>query len=128
MKIKTYIEEANYFSGKASEINRSLTYAGIAIIWIFNNSKNGVIDLPYSLYLPLLLFISSIVIDLLQYVLAYLLWSQYLNNKENRDKSEEDDVREIEWQSVLVDLIWGIKLVVNVIGFVLLLIFLIKNI
>ena len=39
-KIEDYREDFYFFTGKASEVNRQLAIAGIAVIWIFKNPEN----------------------------------------------------------------------------------------
>ncbi len=124
MKLKSYIDEADYFSAKASDISRNFAFAGIAIIWIFKISKEDFIDLPNELYLPLLLFVFSLFLDLLQYIIGYLLWSRYVKKQEDEGKKVDDDVTAIGWQSKFINILWMIKIGVNFCGFICLMLFL----
>jgi hypothetical protein len=78
--LNEYIEDFQFYSGKASEINRSLALAGVGIIWIFHNAietkpKDPKLPLiPKELFEPLFLLAASLTIDLLQYFLGYIIW------------------------------------------------------
>ena len=40
-KLSEYKNDYYYFTGKLSEINRQIAFAGIALIWIFKNGENS---------------------------------------------------------------------------------------
>ena len=46
MKLRNYRQTYYDYSGKASDIARQLSFAGIAIIWIFKIQKDTSIELP----------------------------------------------------------------------------------
>ena len=71
-------------SGKASDAVRQLAFAGIAVIWVFKSERNGVVSVPEELLLPGLLIVAGLFLDLLQYVLAALLWGRYARGQERR--------------------------------------------
>ena len=78
-------------SGKASDIVRQLSLAGIALIWLFRvgPDKTPVIDQGLSraaLFIFLALFF-----DFLQYLVGTLIWFLYFRYKETHGTSEEDE-------------------------------------
>ena len=77
-------------SGKLSDINRQLCFAGFAIIWLYNMS-DGEIKIPKELYFPGVLLIASLVIDVLQYVYTTVSWHLYYENHTSSDKKEEEE-------------------------------------
>jgi hypothetical protein len=86
-------KEAYYeLSSKASEVNRQIGFAGIAIIWIFCSLNNGFVRIPEGLILPSLLILFSLGFDLLQYVLGSIVWGCFHRQKEKSVKSDEDEV------------------------------------
>lgn len=77
-------------SGKLSDINRQLCFAGFAIIWLYNMS-DGEIKIPRELYFPGVLLIVSLVIDVLQYVYTTVSWHLYYERHTSSDKKEEEE-------------------------------------
>lgn len=66
MKLKKAEEAYYYHTETASSVNRQLGFAGIAIIWIFAKHVEGVITMPFALYLPAAFIILALGCDLLQ--------------------------------------------------------------
>lgn len=83
-KIEDYREDFYFFTSKASEVNRQLAIAGIAVIWIFKNPENSLTLLPTTLIKPLEYLIISLGIDLIQYVLGSIIWGLYFEYKERQ--------------------------------------------
>ena len=107
-------------SGKLSEINRQLCFAGFAVIWIFNKSEND-ISVPIELYYPALFFILSLSADILQYIFSSIIWYCYYILK--RKKGEEDstiEINEPEYLNIPAWLFFFLKIVFLVIGYFLL--------
>ncbi len=78
-------------SGKASDIVRQLSLAGIAMIWLFRvgSDRTPVIDqrlLRAALFIFLALFF-----DFLQYFVGTIVWFLYFRYKEKHGASEEDE-------------------------------------
>lgn len=73
---KAYYE----FSAMASERSRQLAYAGIAVIWVFRSSDD---KLDSSLIWPLGLFVAGLFLDLIQYVVATLVWRSKFRKAES---------------------------------------------
>lgn len=90
--IKEYLDDYWYFSGKASDINRNLSIAGLAIIWlllkdtdILSKVGNSVTlvqaNIPKGLLLPFLCLIISLTLDLLHYVSGSAIWGMFHKRK-----------------------------------------------
>ncbi len=77
--LNNYLEDYGYYTGKASEISRSLAFAGIAIIWIFRNPEGNLFN--YQLLLPLILLIITLGLDLAQYFLGSIFWGVFYERK-----------------------------------------------
>lgn len=92
MKISDYINAYENFTDKASTIARQLVFSGLALIWIFKNSKIESYSLPIELYLPILAFLIALVLDLFQYISGSIIWyGFYRYHEDNTRKSMEDD-------------------------------------
>lgn len=115
-------------SGKLSDINRQLCFAGFAVIWIFNKTDND-ISVPTELYLPALLLCASLFFDLLQYAISTLLWYGYYLYKREKNKKDEDvEVNEPEWLNTISWLLFIAKIISLIIGYILIGVFLICKI
>ena len=79
MEQVTVEQEFKYYTRKAGDICRQLCLAGVAIIWLFHLSAPGSLDgapfgVPIEFRTPLSLFILSIGVDVIQYLLGAVLW------------------------------------------------------
>lgn len=66
--LKQVQEEVSYYSGKTSELVRQLALAGIGVVWIFKVGDKEAAGVHWRgiMYLPLVFFVGSLLIDLLQ--------------------------------------------------------------
>jgi len=125
LKLKGYRESAEYFSKQASDLNRQLCYAGIAIIWIFRQGASDALSLPKCLYLPLILFAVALAFDLLQYLSGYLIWDKFHKSKEKEGKREDDEVlSELSLQR-RINIFFYLKIGLCLIGFAILIVVLV---
>lgn len=86
MKLKDALENYYVFTGKASDVLRQLSFAGIAIIWMFKLQAGGQTKIPEALILPASLFTGALAFDLLHYVLASAMWGGFIRYLEQRKK------------------------------------------
>lgn len=120
MKLSEIREAYEELSGKLSEINRQLCFAGFAVIWIFNKTEND-ISIPSELYSPAFYFTLSLSADILQYIYSSLAWYFYYISK--RKKGKEDSIIEVNEPECLNIPTWLfllLKIVFLVIGYFLL--------
>lgn len=111
-------ESAYYYTGKTSEINRQLGLAGLAIIWVFKaTDKGGRQIVPYDLFLPGLLLIIGLALDLLHYVVMGELWERYAKRKDDRG---EQEFRVPKWLNRPGDVFYYLKIVAVVVAYILL--------
>jgi hypothetical protein len=85
-------------TGKASDVGRHLAFAGLAVVWILKESSGNPIG-P-SLVTPLLLFVASLSLDLLQYVWCSFIWTIFYNynfEKHGSDEAKVDIPGAINW-------------------------------
>ncbi|MHA1975098.1 MAG: hypothetical protein ACTSW1_19085 [Candidatus Hodarchaeales archaeon] len=124
MKLKEYKKDYQEFSGKLSDNARKLAFAGIAIIWIFKQEKEGDLVLPDLLKLAMLMFVITLSFDLLQYIYQTLVWGIFHRYHEKMNKDEDYKLtasKYFNWPAI--SFFW-LKVVVLVIGYAILLKFL----
>ncbi len=128
MKLSEIRSAYEEISGKLSDINRQLCFAGFAIIWIFNKTDKD-ISVPMELYLPALCLCASLFFDLLQYAISSLAWYVYYLCQRKKDKKDEEvDVNEPECLNMIPWLFFFLKIILLIIGYFSIGVFLISKI
>ena len=84
MNLSDYLASYYELSGKASDVARQLSFAGIALIWIFHPGGGNPVALPHPLLLPTGCFVLGLGSDLLQYALGALIWGAFHRSWEKR--------------------------------------------
>jgi len=84
MKLSDYRETYYEFSGKLSDVSRQLSFAGIALIWLFKLDSTTVPKVPDELLLPAITLSLALAFDLLQYVSASVVWGIFQWHKEKQ--------------------------------------------
>lgn len=119
MKLSEIRSAYEEISGKLSDISRQLCFAGFAIIWIFNNEDKG-ICVPKELYWPTLLLCASLFLDLWQYIISTSIWyGYYLHKRKKNEKDEDIDINEPEWLNIVPWLLFAVKIISLIIGYIL---------
>ena len=126
MKLKDVLGYYRDYSGKASDINRQLGFAGIAIIWIFKSSSLAQPLLPKPLVLPALFLSLGLFFDLLHYVVAAIIWKAFHSSKERKGVKVEGEVRASPWLNKPIWALFGIKLIFTFLGYIFIFNFLFK--
>lgn len=121
MKLKEIRDDYEELSGKASDLNRKLIYSGIAIVWIFHsnidssNVHHNANVIPEELHLPLLLFCTSLGVELLQLLCSTIIWYFYYCCKRQGCSNEDDhEVNEPEWFNVIPWIAWFGKICLTI--------------
>jgi hypothetical protein len=118
MKLKEIRESYEELSGTASKLSRQLAFAGIGMIWIFRVSTGEQTSVPDGLLWPSILLISSLGIDLAQYLIQSATWYIYYIRQRKKGTKEGDDVNEPEYFNYPT---WGLffaKITVMIIAYV----------
>jgi hypothetical protein len=126
-KIKDYLEEFYAFSSKASEVNRQLALAGVAIVWIFKNPEGSAKLLPEGLIMPLIFLIISLSIDLLHYLIGTIIWGIYFEYKEyqvNKGKIQDGNIKAPNILSYIITALFFLKIIAMCVAYIQLLQFL----
>ena len=79
-------ERSNFATGKASEISRQLSLAGIAVIWLFKTSDVAK-PIAENMLLPLWFLLSALVLDLFQYLYTGIIWAAFSRRREKQHGS-----------------------------------------
>ena len=77
MKLAECRATAREFSGKASEITRTLCYSAIAVIWVFRTQSEAGVALPASLFAPGFFVVLALALDLFHYISGAFVWSGF---------------------------------------------------
>lgn len=108
MKLDDYRKDYYGFSSKASEISRQLSFAGIALIWVFKLDRDEILAIPTALLTPALLFCIALALDLLHAVLGTLIWGAFARYHERAGKQDNDELdapAHFNWPTLLC--FWG---------------------
>ena len=94
----------------ASDITRQLAFAAIAVIWLFKTgAPAGQITVPSVLIFPGILIVAALAADLLQYVVASLIWGGYAYYLERKHIPGVE--RHSNWLPLPMWVLFGIKIV-----------------
>lgn len=111
MKLSEIRKAYEVISGKLSDVNRQLAFAGIGIIWIFKISNDGGTTIPNELLDPILLLVLSLGFDLMQYIFQTIIWYGYYIIKKKENSDEEREVNEPEWFNIICWALFGLKVI-----------------
>ena len=124
LTLKEGYERSGEASDKSSEINRQLAFAGIAIIWIFKTDSGGRQIVPDELFLPGLLLVIGLSLDLLHYVVKSEIWYRVTRSKE---KAGITEFTVPEWVNYPGDILYWVKITATIVAYVLLIRFLVAK-
>ena len=89
MKLSGYRQDYYYFSGQASNVSRQLAFAGIALVWVFKEDDGSVYQLASELWAPIVALMLSLTFDLVQYIVAAIVWGSYHRYQEKKVSSSD---------------------------------------
>ena len=126
MNVEEYWKISNEFSGKASDISPQLAFAAIAVIWLFKtDTPTGNITIPPDLIWPGFLIVLALAADLLQYVVASLIWRRYARHLERNHIPEVEQHNK--WLARPISGLFWIKIALVTGAYILILLFLIRK-
>lgn len=97
MNLKDYRQTFYEFTGKASDLNRQLAFAAIALIWLFKTGADSQPTFPHKLILPGGLVVVSLFLDMLQYCVGAIVWRMIYTKNEAIEVSETEDLDHSVW-------------------------------
>jgi hypothetical protein len=83
VKLADFKNDYYIHSGSASLVSRQISFAGIAVVWIFKSDSSEGLALPETLMIPLFLLLLSLAFDLMQYTVSAAIWGIFHRCKEN---------------------------------------------
>lgn len=84
-------------SGKASDIVRQLSLAGVGLIWVFKISSGTSFVLEPKLVRALFFIFLALSLDLLQYLAGTATWHIYFRKKEREHTGDEEEFDAPSW-------------------------------
>lgn len=78
-------------SGKASDIVRQLSLAGVGLIWVFKSAGGITLSLDPCLLRAALFIFLALAFDFLQYFVGTTIWFIYYRYKERKGTKESDE-------------------------------------
>lgn len=120
MKLSEYKKDYDSLTGKASDVARQLSFAGIAIVWIFKSGEGPKTTVPKMLLLALALLAGSLFFDLLHYVISSVVWGHFHRKQEKKltNLADDPDVIAPPYYNWPVIFFFVMKLVLVVSGYV----------
>lgn len=119
-KLKDYLCDFDTYTAKASEVNRQLAFAGIAIIWLFKNPEGNKYLFTHELITPLFFLIISLSLDLFQYLLGSIIWGIFFEIKErqiDRGKIKDNDIKAKRILSYAITFFFVLKIIAMCIAY-----------
>lgn len=126
MKLAEYRKTFYEFSGKASDVSRQLAFAAIAIIWLFKTDLpgGGHLTIPHALIFPGILIVTALAADLLQYILASLIWRLYYRYLEKKRLPHDEDIQHSPWLEIPITALFWVKVFLVILAYIFILSFL----
>ncbi len=93
MKLSSFLNKFYTHSNHASNAARQLSFAGIAIAWIFRQSNGEKNVLAISLIWAMTLFAFSLLLDLLQYFVSSIIWGCFHRKYEDQGKPPDFEIK-----------------------------------
>jgi hypothetical protein len=118
--LQDYRETFYTFSGKASDLNRQLAFAGIAIIWLFKKDNFVGLSIPRELLWPGALIVLSLVLDMLHYVVASVIWRYFYRSQEKTGVDEDKVLTHETYLELPIYFFFGAKIIIVLAAYVLL--------
>jgi hypothetical protein len=119
VKLQQYIDDFYTFTGKASDLNRQLAFAGIAIIWLFKKDVMAGLTIPHELLGPSLLIVLSLALDMAHYCIASIIWRIFYRSREKLGISVDKEVAQPGvWWERPIWIVFCLKIVAVLIAYV----------
>lgn len=122
MKLKDLRDASDTFSGKLSELVRQLSFAGIAVIWIFRiGHESGGIAYSNELLYPLGCFVLSLCFDFFHYLYGYSAWALFHTYKQGSGVDNNTEFKAPGCINVLTNIFFFLKTFFVFLGYIFLL-------
>jgi hypothetical protein len=91
MKLEDARAAYESLSGKASDIVRQISLAGVGLIWVFRSVGGTSLSLDPTLLKAAFFIFLALLFDFLQYLLGTSIWFAYYRYKERKGTLETDE-------------------------------------
>jgi hypothetical protein len=118
VKLQDYRNDFYTFSGKASDLNRQLAFAAIALIWLFKKDIGQQPTISSSLIYPAIFVVISLVLDMLHYCVASIVWRSFYRSKEKQHVGERRNLQHSVWLERPIWIIFVLKILAVVIAYI----------
>jgi hypothetical protein len=132
--LESFLADADEATAKVSELARNLGLGAIAIVWIFKNPEGAKVLLPAKiLSWALFLAVSSLGLDLLQYIFRSITLHNFFAKKEAEydagqlTEEQASDLHTPQYIIVGSDIFWRVKILSVVLSYLLISIFLLSR-
>jgi hypothetical protein len=88
MKLEDARAAYEALSGKASDIVRQMSLAGVGVIWIFKSAAGNSVSLEVPLLKAALFIFLALLFDFLQYLFGTITWFVYFRHQEKKGTRE----------------------------------------
>jgi|SRR5262249_44182943 len=123
--VEDYQKDFYEFSGKASDVSRQLSFAAIAVIWLFKTDMPaGHPTIPHDLILPGILIIAALAVDLFQYITGTVTWRLYYRHLEKKEIAQVE--QHSKWLERPILGLFAIKIVLVIVAYIFILLFLVR--
>ncbi|WP_421805709.1 hypothetical protein [Flagellimonas sp.] len=110
-KLSEFKEDYYFFTGKLSDINRQIAFAGIALIWVFKKGENSEFQIDSELILPAILIVGALAFDIFQYIYQSITWSIFYTYHNRKHKSEDKKIKSPEYLNYPSWMLFFIKVI-----------------
>jgi len=125
MKLSEYKQDFYSFTGKLSDINRQIAFAGIAIIWIFKRTDGTEPIICSELVFPAILLALALAADILQYIYQSIAWAIFHRQNEKRKTEDDPEVSASPIMNYPSWLLFGLKVLLVIIAYIIIIGFLV---
>jgi len=117
-KLSEFKEDYYHFTGKLSDINRQIAFAGVALIWVFKKADELGVHIENDLILPAILIVSALGLDLFQYIYQSIVWSIFYTIQNRKFEDETTEVESPEYLNYISWVFFSIKVLLVLIAYV----------
>jgi preprotein translocase subunit Sec61beta len=117
VKVKDYQDCYYEYSGKVSEIGRTLSLAALGLIWIFKLDDPNAIKLDPQLVKAALWIVLTLSLDLIQYVYLTYAWWFVSYRYEKKYGHDAENLRHSRWLPGIGEIIFFMKIATLSIGY-----------
>jgi hypothetical protein len=118
IKFDDAAEAADTYTGKVSDLVRSLTWSALGIMWVSEGGSGSSLGTRYQW--PLFFLAMALLIDFLQYIFLGTYWSHFVmkNDTDPETRKSLEEVESPDWPAIVGMTIWYFKTAVFALGFV----------